>query len=617
MYISSIHIDNYKSFAASEAVSLSSGFNVIVGKNNSGKTAFIQATSLTFKSSPHNRTTIGNSSVIIGFTFSVIEFKELIKTYALYNNGRELFVPVLNQGTAGNEASAFMNIVNSSTQAKAYLKILCTYSPNDFISIELEKFGKSSSLHVEQPFIRFDIDENDYFKFMGGSSNTRPDNLFPIKLARIFKDRIYAFDAERMKVAKSQTGDSDVLKTDASNLAEVLNKLQGNSKRFDDFNLLVNRVFPEVTRITVLPKQGIESEIYVWDKEAHAEGRVEWAVPLSESGTGIGQVLAILYIVLTARFPKTIIIDEPQSFLHPGAVRELFEILGSSEFEKHQYIVTTHSPLVITACDPQNIIQISKIGAESHVEVFDKSDRRKLSEFLVEVGAKLSDVFGADNILWVEGPTEEICFPLILSKLSESPLLGAAIIGVKNTGDFSKKYKYIDKLIAMHTKLSETPNLLPQALGFLFDAEDLSDQNVEDYEKLSVYIIPRRMYENYLLNSRAIAFVLSALTDESVNPDEIEAWLQANQWKNEFFKPIPVPKEQNLETWYKKVHGATVLKEIFWKFSSETIEYDKVKYGPEITKWILENESEKLKELQQCIEKVIIFGKQNLESQQK
>jgi len=48
-------------------------------------------------------------------------------------------------------------------------------------------------------------------------------------------------------------------------------------------------------------------------------------VPLSESGTGVGQVLAILYVVFTSEYPRTIVIDEPQSFLHPGAVRKLFE----------------------------------------------------------------------------------------------------------------------------------------------------------------------------------------------------------------------------------------------------------------------------------------------------
>ncbi len=43
----------------------------------------------------------------------------------------------------------------------------------------------------------------------------------------------------------------------------------------------------------------------------------------------------MLYVVLTSRESRVIIIDEPQSFLHPGAVRKLFDVL--KDFPQHQY----------------------------------------------------------------------------------------------------------------------------------------------------------------------------------------------------------------------------------------------------------------------------------------
>jgi predicted ATP-dependent endonuclease of OLD family len=43
MRISSFKIQNYKSFLSSDEIKLSSGFNVIVGKNNVGKTALVEA----------------------------------------------------------------------------------------------------------------------------------------------------------------------------------------------------------------------------------------------------------------------------------------------------------------------------------------------------------------------------------------------------------------------------------------------------------------------------------------------------------------------------------------------------------------------------------------------
>ena len=47
MQITDIHVKNYKSLLDCEINGLSAGFNVIVGKNNSGKTALVETLSLT------------------------------------------------------------------------------------------------------------------------------------------------------------------------------------------------------------------------------------------------------------------------------------------------------------------------------------------------------------------------------------------------------------------------------------------------------------------------------------------------------------------------------------------------------------------------------------------
>src|SRR6185369_12386335 len=114
--------------------------------------------------------------------------------------------------------------------------------------------------------------------------------------------------------------------------------------------------------------------------------------------------------VISSDEPRTILIDEPQSFLHPGAIRKLFEIFKRERNQKHQYIVTTHSPTVVTACNPCNVIMLHRDDNETKVKTIDANETTDLKLFLSEIGARLSDVFGADKILWVEGRTEEICF---------------------------------------------------------------------------------------------------------------------------------------------------------------------------------------------------------------
>ena len=53
MNISEIKIINYKSFIETPVLRFSDGFNVIVGQNNVGKTALLEALSTTFQNKPH------------------------------------------------------------------------------------------------------------------------------------------------------------------------------------------------------------------------------------------------------------------------------------------------------------------------------------------------------------------------------------------------------------------------------------------------------------------------------------------------------------------------------------------------------------------------------------
>lgn len=53
MRISSFSIKNYKSFEEPQELQFSAGFNIIVGQNNVGKSALLEALALKFTSKPH------------------------------------------------------------------------------------------------------------------------------------------------------------------------------------------------------------------------------------------------------------------------------------------------------------------------------------------------------------------------------------------------------------------------------------------------------------------------------------------------------------------------------------------------------------------------------------
>ncbi len=499
-------------------------------------------------------------------------------------------------------AQRFLNAVSERNV------IECVFRSANLSSAHLTDYDVRPAGQAEDNVLQFRLNPHaqELELAVGSVSNARGDATLFTKAALLLSNRIYYFKAERLSLGEAPAGYSQELAPDASNLAQCLHTLQSNPVRFQRLNALVGEIFPEVRQLTAPLTQDGPVRILVWSIDPVRE-REDLAVRLSESGTGIGQVLAILYVVLTAEQSKTIIIDEPQSFLHPGAVRKLIEILKHYERTQHQYVITTHSPTVISAAEPRTLLAVRKEGAQSIVEQVDASETRDQELLLGEVGARLSDVFGADDILWVEGPTEEACFPLILSKVAKRRLLGTKIIGVVQTGDFESKHS--DTILEIYRRLSEGRGLLPPAVGFIFDREDRDEGARKDLERRSggkVVFTGRRMYENYLINPCAIAAVASEIEGFregiDIEPEEVSGWLEKHRWDEKYFDNGVEKAVRTEEVGWSDVHGAKLLGDMFQGMSETRVAYDKVVHGTALTRWLCDNSSEDLQELARLIE---------------
>lgn len=244
-------------------------------------------------------------------------------------------------------------------------------------------------------------------------------------------------------------------------------------------------------------------------------------VPLNDSGTGISQVLALLYVAVTAPAPRIIVIDEPNSFLHPGAAKKLIAILRRLS---HQYLVTTHSPEILNSADPEVVLLVRWDGLKSVVETIDRANLQGQRQILYDLGVRLSDVFGADNVLWVEGPTEEYCFPLLLQHLKLRSA-ATAIVAVTSPDDLVRRKPRSVLAWEVYERISRGAALLPPALAFSFDRERRTDKEIDDIKRRSrgtVHFISRRTYENYLLDAEAISAVLAKhAPDSGVEPVKI------------------------------------------------------------------------------------------------
>lgn len=592
MYISSFKIVNFKSFRETQAVPLRPGFNIVVGQNDAGKSSLAEALSARFADRPHRSLDVApeRRSPLEAVSTCELEYHldegDILKL--LKSKGPFSF-PLKLEPRSEAEFRKYMAEAARSGTFRVQVRgggVILTYGwehnpQNPFM------YANARYSPREGGFERCNEAGSPYLSIV----------------ADALQQRVYVFRAERLHVSSGAITDSPRLEPDARNLAGVLNLLQsGNVSRFRRFCSAVNMIFPHVRQITVPPTGGSTAQIYVWSVDPESE-RDDLAIPLAESGTGIGQVLAILYVVLTSDEPRTIVIDEPQSFLHPGAVRKLIGILQL--FPQHQYVITTHSPSVVTAAGPDQLLLVRRGTTESEIEVLDPRQNSQVQTLLSEVGARLADVFGADDILWVEGQTEEICFPLIVRKLLNRPLLGTEILAILNTGDLEGRHARVS--LEIYRRLSQGRGLLPPAIGFILDREQRSDKEMRDLSRMSgerTYFTPRRMYENYLLLPAAVAAVVSGIEDfrESAVPEaEVSRWIDNHRWEQKYFGFQVQPPDRTDEFWIANVHGAKVLKDLFEELSDHRVAFEKTRHSLALTEWLLEHSPSDLQDIAQLL----------------
>lgn len=613
MAITAFRIQNYKSYFDSGEVRISEGFNVVVGQNNAGKSALLEGLSLQHGPVPHRSlrtlpqptTTLDPGTRInVVFTLRRGELLDLLRTLA-----PSIFISVPDQPYAPNVLANALSQPNGPET----IDFAAEYDANsgNFTSVRSDLFGVAGSQGtVNGRKLNVDPQTGLLERADDANYSLNAHQTAPLTIALALRQRIYSFRAERLQIGESMIGADPTLQPNAANLAQVLNRLQSsNPARWARYVEYVRIVLPHVTQITVPPVQANTVRVLVWSVDPASE-REDLAVPLSESGTGIGQVLAILYVVVTADLPRVILIDEPQSFLHPGAVRKLFDILRLHP--QHQYVVTTHSPSAVTAATPRTLLLVRAENGESVVESLNAAETRDLRTFLHDVGARLSDVFGADSILWVEGRTEEVCFPLIMAARTDIPISATTVLGVKNTGDFERRNA--DAVFDLYERLSHGPRLLPPAVGFLFDREDRSETARADLSRRSrgrIRFTTRRMYESYLLNSAAIAALVNQIGgfgDAEIGPGRVAAWINAVRWDRRYFKRAVPEANRVHDYWLREVDGAKLLQDLFLSLSEQRVKYDKVKHGYSLTAWICQHTPEEFDEISSAITELLTTG---------
>jgi len=389
--------------------------------------------------------------------------------------------------------------------------------------------------------------------------------------------------------------ENDRLLSDAQNLKPFLNRLFSSGS--DKVTLIKNHIksaFPEICDI-ITPTESLATlgrgsdttpltDIRFKFKYYNPEKGIQ-AISLKHCGTGLEQYLAIVTAIVVAEEPQLFLIDEPHSFLHPFAEKKLLELMF--EHPQHQYIIATHSPLMLNSVPPESIRLLKRNEDDGSVFCSDYD----INETISELGLAPSDLWFYEKVLFVEGPTEEAILPIILhkvfSELNLNKIKIADLNGQASALRGSRKKKMMHEMLKVAID-AVNPFREEFAIDYivLLDKEKQNDTEIETLKLLcsgKIIFTDQHEIENYLLDPEAI---YEALTEEcEYRRVKIPDWGEVR----ERFKEV--------ETLHEK--GSVVLKELFESYG---LCYEKTKHGPRIASQI---DSDHFQEFKKKLEKFI------------
>jgi predicted ATPase len=607
-YIKKLIVANHKCFYEPTEFEFGPGFNILVGENSSGKSTVLEALDPATSLHPHHSQLNESEPRVRKNEQSSIEIQRLITTHTVASLSGSNRIYIGNRNESNQQIHEWDgHRIQAKLSANPYLQFdTARVLPNPAGPDDMVRLCFPGHSTVWQPHNQnnvsycatFDIDP---FSFQHPDTSGDQSRLWSTIRDKLVS-RTYRFATERRILQQCGFHENAELASDGSNLAFCLNSLQTSSGTlFSDLMSYVRYVLPNIKSINAPPvSNNFVIKINHVDDE---DNRSDLAVGLSQVGTGVGNVIAMLYVAVTAQTPRTFLLEEPNSYLHPRALRELLAILADTEI-KHQYFITTHSSDVLRAVNPSTVTMLEYDGQTSSRRQV-KSDRLdELKSGLMDMGIRMTDLHGCDHVIWVEGETEEAVFPLIIRKHFGELASRVAVLRVHSTSDFDAAGKQgkLDpvKVAEIYKKLSDGNALAPIMAGIILDRENRQKSEIERIEKAGVgriRFLDRTMLEDYLLDASAIAELVRAHTGDVIEAAVIDVALRNG-------KALPVCWV-NSKAKTPIVHAAKLLNHTISSLTENKLTYRKTLHAPQLVEYLLQHKTDALDELRGLLRDVI------------
>lgn len=299
--------------------------NVLVGPNNAGKSSIIQALQLATSVAQASRIYAPNTN-----------YKNNIKATSLAQE-QLIYAPSKDVYALGH------NGVLSDQKAKGIN--ITIFEEEDQAQITLYK-GKNKNIAVN--LVGCAIGEK-------MESLDNPYCMYVTGLAGIpFQEEMRVVGAVRRSAAK---GDSNTV------FRNILYLLSQSQEKWEQFLKHIHNVFPDIDiKVTANPEvDGVISVIF-------SKGDEQTYHPIDLAGTGVLQAIQISAYI-NYFHPKLLLLDEPDSHLHPNNQKELANLLMEvTQDTNTQIIISTHSRFLMSALQNDAKFFLVRAGAIAESE---------------------------------------------------------------------------------------------------------------------------------------------------------------------------------------------------------------------------------------------------------
>ncbi|MFK5893860.1 MAG: AAA family ATPase [Pseudomonadota bacterium] len=590
MYLSNIKLWNFRKFGSEDDFDIASpnlnlnfskGLNALIGENDSGKTAIIDAIKLVIKTHSYDWIKITDED--------------------FYGNSKRLRIEITLEDLQSNEAKNFtewLSIRGDGDDAEPYLKLNYDVKRNDDrilpsdvkagpdddgyqMSAEAKEYLKATYLKpLRDAKSELIPRKNSRLSQIFKGHEAFKDKDENHHLVNIFRDFNVSIEKyfEALKISIADDGTQSFVDLEDVNGKLLKNKIDEYIKSFYDINKETQLSVVEGNLKNILeklelsikdeinPGLGSLNRLFMASELLHLN-KVDW------DGLRLG------------------LIEELEAHLHPQAQMQMIESLKNQE--NIQLILTTHSPNLASKLSLESLVIVNKVnaypmGKRIYTEL-DDSDYVFLERFLDTTKANL---FFAKGVLMVEGWSEEILIPSLVERLKYSGVIkknltesGVSIVNVGNTAFLRYSNIFLRKKI---------PNMeIPVSI--------VTDVDVRTYEKVKLVSEGGEIINDYIPidegkveqeSSDKVAVLDAKFSKDNVKAFVAPCWtLEYSIYKSnslgELFKAIVklvhprIDMEQFEKELSKKLINKTLNKtEISYILAQELD--DDIKYGPPI-----------------------------------